>query len=43
MNSLARAPVEGEAVGPAKPEPPVNWIVGGKGGNGGRMGRGAPI
>jgi len=30
MNSLARAPVEGEALGPAKTEPPVNVIVGGR-------------
>jgi len=29
MNSLVRAPVEGEALGPAKTEPPVNMIVGG--------------
>jgi len=28
MNSLVRAPVEGEALGPAKTEPPVNAIVG---------------
>jgi len=28
MNSLVRAPVEGEALGPAKVEPPVNMIVG---------------
>jgi len=28
MNSLVRAPVEGEALGPAKTEPPVNVIVG---------------
>jgi len=42
MNILLRAPVEGEALGPAKTEPPVNMIVGG-GGNGGRMGRGTPI
>jgi len=28
MNSLVRAPVEGEALGPAKIEPPVNVIVG---------------
>jgi len=28
MNSLVRAPVEGEALGPAKVEPPVNVIVG---------------
>jgi len=30
MNSLVRVPVEGEALGPAKTEPPVNVIVGGK-------------
>jgi len=41
MNILVRAPVEGEALGPAKTEPPVNMIVGGEGGNGGRMGRGS--
>jgi len=29
MNILVRAPVEGEALGPAKTEPPVNVIVGG--------------
>jgi len=29
MNSLVRAPVEGEALGPAKAGPPVNVIVGG--------------
>jgi len=29
MNTLARAPVEGEALVPAKSEPPVNVIVGG--------------
>jgi len=40
MNSLVRAPVEGEALGPAKTEPPMNEIVEGEGGNGGRMGRG---
>jgi len=28
MNSLVSAPVEGEALGPAKTEPPVNMIVG---------------
>jgi len=28
MNSLVRAPVEGEALGPAKTELPVNMIVG---------------
>jgi len=43
MNILVRAPVEGEALGPAKTEPPVSVIVGGEGGNGGRMGRGTPI
>jgi len=26
MNSLVRAPVEGEALGPAKTEPPVNGV-----------------
>ncbi len=31
MNILVRAPVEGEALGPAKTEPPVNMIVGGRG------------
>jgi len=30
MNSLVRAPVEGEALGPAKAGPPVNLIVGGR-------------
>jgi len=30
MNSLVRAPVEGEALGPAKTELPVNVIVGGR-------------
>jgi len=30
MNSLVRAPVEGEALDPAKTEPPVNVIVGGR-------------
>jgi len=30
MNSLVRAPVEGEALGPAKAGPPVNVIVGGR-------------
>jgi len=28
MNSLVRAPAEGEALGPAKAGPPVNWILG---------------
>jgi len=30
MNILVRAPVEGETLGPAKSEPPVNVIVGGR-------------
>jgi len=30
MNSLVRAPVEGEVLGPAKTEPPVNVIVAGR-------------
>jgi len=30
MSSLVRAPVEGEARGPAKAGPPVNGIVGGR-------------
>jgi len=30
MNILVRAPGEGEALGPAKTEPPVNVIVGGR-------------
>ena len=30
MNILVRAPVEGEALGPAKIEPLVNMIVGGR-------------
>jgi len=30
MNSLVRAPVEGDALGPAKTEPRVNVIVGGR-------------
>jgi len=30
MNSLVRAPVEGEALGPAKTETPVNVIVAGR-------------
>jgi len=42
MNSLVRAPVEGEALGPAKAGPPVNRIVGGRTVMGGRMGRGTP-
>jgi len=39
MNILVRAPVEGEALGPAKTELDC-W---GEGGNGGRLGRGTPI
>jgi len=38
MNILVRAPVEGEALGPAKTEPPVNVIVGGKAAMGGGWG-----
>jgi len=30
MNILVRAPVDGEALGPAKTDPPVNVIVGGR-------------
>jgi len=30
MNILVRSPVEGEALGPAKTEPPVNVIVVGR-------------
>jgi len=30
MNSLVSTPVEGEALVPAKAEPPVNFIVGGR-------------
>jgi len=43
MNILVRSPVEGEALGPAKTEPPVNVIVGGRAVMGGRLGRGTPI
>jgi len=43
MNILVRSPVEGEALGPAKTEPPANVIVGGEGSNEGRMGRRTPI
>jgi len=43
MNSLVRAAVEGEALGPAKAGPPVNGIVRGRAVMGGRMGRGTPI
>jgi len=38
MNSLVRAPVEGEALSPAKTEPPVNVIVGGRAAMGGGWG-----
>jgi len=30
MNIPVRSPVEGETLGPAKTEPPVNVIVGGR-------------
>jgi len=42
MNSLVRAPVEEEALGPAKMEPPVKVIVGGRLVMGGRMWKGSP-
>jgi len=42
MNSLVRAPVEGEALGPAKIEPPVNMIVGGRAVMGGEWGEEHP-
>jgi len=38
MNSLVRAPVDGEDLGPAKTEPPVNVIVGGRAAMGGGWG-----
>jgi len=38
MNSLARAPMEGEALGTAKTETPVNMIVGGRAFMGGGWG-----
>jgi len=38
MNSLVRVPVKGEALGPAKTEPPVNVIVGGRAVMGGGWG-----
>jgi len=38
MNSLVRAPVEGEALGPAKTELPVNMIVGSRAVMGGGWG-----
>jgi len=43
MNSLVRAPVEGEALGPANTEHPVNVIVRERAVMGGGMGRGTPI
>jgi len=43
MNILVRVPVEGEALGPAKAEPPSERDCLGEGGNGGRMGKGTPI
>jgi len=42
MNSLVRAPVEGEALGPAKTEPPVNAILRGRAVMGGGWGREQP-
>jgi len=42
MNILVRAPVEGEALVPAKTEPPVNVIVGGREVMGGGWGREHP-
>jgi len=42
MNILVRAPVEGEALGLAKTEPPVNVIVGGRAAMGGGWGREHP-
>jgi len=42
MNSLVRAPLEVAALGPAKTEPPVNLIFGGRAVMGGRMERGSP-
>jgi len=38
MNILVRAPGEGEALGPAKTEPPVNLTVGGRAAMGGQWG-----
>jgi len=43
MNILVRAPVEGEAIGPAKTEPPVNVIVVGRVVMGGGWGEEARI
>jgi len=38
MNSLVRAPVEGESFGPAKAESPVKGILGGREVMGGEWG-----
>jgi len=40
MNSLVRAPMEGEALVPAKTEPPVNVMVRGRAVMGGEDGEG---
>jgi len=42
MNILVRAPVEGEALGPAKTEPPVKVTIGGRTVMGGEWGGGHP-
>jgi len=42
MNILVRGPVEGEALGPAKTEPPLNVIVGVRAVMGGRWGQEHP-
>jgi len=42
MDSLVRAPFEGEALGPAKTEPPSERDCWGEGGSGRWMGRGSP-
>jgi len=42
MNSLVRAPVEGEALGPDKAGSPSEWDSWGEDSNGGRMGREHP-
>jgi len=43
MNILVRAPVEGEALSPAKTEPPVNVIVGERAAMGGGWGGEHPL
>jgi len=43
MNILVRAPVEGEALGPAKARTPVSRILEGRMVMGGRSGKGTPI